>query len=411
MTIQVKRTNVPGRAPSTLADGQIAINTADGLLFWKDSADVIQSFNLKTGGGGGGGASLGGYELISSGIKANATDEKIPLAGGYKSFRLVVRHLRPLTGSQNMFMRVSLDGTTYYSNANAYAWATSYAVSGATTTHAGWSSAQSGFTTAISVSSGSVTNTASLPSFFAFDIEPGTAARQGGVLWKGGIIEANAVLVDGIGHLGAVGRWAAVQFYANSGNLNIEWELYGLPAVAPGIVQANGWSLLPGGNVDLTADQAFVDIPIPSGVRKLRVDGMANLPSGSNAVQVVARVGVNGGVVDVAANYYRSYGGNNGAAFAGGDDATAAYWEVGGFTGVDSFSTPLEFSVLTGDRGAGAAGLPRFSSEISQWGGSVYQNYRFGGWYNIPGKVTVLRLTTSTGVNLAAGTRFAVEAL
>lgn len=41
--IQLKKSAVPGNIPSSLADGEIAINTADGILFYKDPSNVIRT--------------------------------------------------------------------------------------------------------------------------------------------------------------------------------------------------------------------------------------------------------------------------------------------------------------------------------------------------------------------------------
>lgn len=45
--VQLKRSTVAGVAPTTLADGELAINTADSKLFYKDSSATIQSFTLQ----------------------------------------------------------------------------------------------------------------------------------------------------------------------------------------------------------------------------------------------------------------------------------------------------------------------------------------------------------------------------
>jgi hypothetical protein len=46
--ITLKKSSTPSQAPSTLADGEIAINYADGKLFYKNSsASIIRcSFNF-----------------------------------------------------------------------------------------------------------------------------------------------------------------------------------------------------------------------------------------------------------------------------------------------------------------------------------------------------------------------------
>lgn len=45
-TIQIKYSTVSGHAPSSLLDGQLAINIADSKLFWADSGNVVRSFSL-----------------------------------------------------------------------------------------------------------------------------------------------------------------------------------------------------------------------------------------------------------------------------------------------------------------------------------------------------------------------------
>jgi hypothetical protein len=42
-TIKIKSSETPAAVPSSLADGELALNRADGELFYKDSADVIVS--------------------------------------------------------------------------------------------------------------------------------------------------------------------------------------------------------------------------------------------------------------------------------------------------------------------------------------------------------------------------------
>jgi hypothetical protein len=47
-TITLKKSATPSQAPSTLADGEIAINYADGKLFYKNASNSIirSSFNI-----------------------------------------------------------------------------------------------------------------------------------------------------------------------------------------------------------------------------------------------------------------------------------------------------------------------------------------------------------------------------
>lgn len=45
--VKIKRSNTPGVVPTSLVDGEIAINQADKKLFYRDDAGVVQTFNLK----------------------------------------------------------------------------------------------------------------------------------------------------------------------------------------------------------------------------------------------------------------------------------------------------------------------------------------------------------------------------
>lgn len=45
-TIRVKRSSTPGNVPASLAPGELAVNQADGVLYWADNNSVIQSTPL-----------------------------------------------------------------------------------------------------------------------------------------------------------------------------------------------------------------------------------------------------------------------------------------------------------------------------------------------------------------------------
>ena len=45
--IQLKNSGASGNIPNALAPGELAINYADGVVFFKDSTGAIISFNLK----------------------------------------------------------------------------------------------------------------------------------------------------------------------------------------------------------------------------------------------------------------------------------------------------------------------------------------------------------------------------
>ena len=65
-TIKIKRSGTSSQTPSSLEHGELALNYADGKLFYKDATDTITE--LSTGGGAGGGldsAAIGGVEVFS----------------------------------------------------------------------------------------------------------------------------------------------------------------------------------------------------------------------------------------------------------------------------------------------------------------------------------------------------------
>jgi len=45
--IKIKNSGTASAAPTTLETGELAINYADGVIFFKDSTGAIISFNLK----------------------------------------------------------------------------------------------------------------------------------------------------------------------------------------------------------------------------------------------------------------------------------------------------------------------------------------------------------------------------
>lgn len=49
-TISLRKSNVPGNVPTTLANGEIAINTADGIIFYKDNLGTIKGISTGSGG-------------------------------------------------------------------------------------------------------------------------------------------------------------------------------------------------------------------------------------------------------------------------------------------------------------------------------------------------------------------------
>ena len=60
-TVKIRRSGTASATPSALEHGEIAINYADGKMFWKDAASAIQSFSF---------ASIDAGEVVASGPTA-----------------------------------------------------------------------------------------------------------------------------------------------------------------------------------------------------------------------------------------------------------------------------------------------------------------------------------------------------
>lgn len=67
-TIKLRHSSTPGNIVTSLSDGEVAINQADGLLFWRDDSGTIHSLDL-TGGSAPAGSSMrhGQCQLIKDG--------------------------------------------------------------------------------------------------------------------------------------------------------------------------------------------------------------------------------------------------------------------------------------------------------------------------------------------------------
>ena len=61
-TIKIKRSGTSSQTPSSLEHGELALNYADGKLFYKDATDTITE--LSTGGGAGGGLDSAGVQSV-----------------------------------------------------------------------------------------------------------------------------------------------------------------------------------------------------------------------------------------------------------------------------------------------------------------------------------------------------------
>jgi len=77
--IQIYHSSTPGSTPSAanLTDGELAINIADGIIFYKDSGGTVQEFTS------GGGAAGGGGALV---INNDTVSENYTVAAGTNAF-------------------------------------------------------------------------------------------------------------------------------------------------------------------------------------------------------------------------------------------------------------------------------------------------------------------------------------
>jgi hypothetical protein len=74
-TIQIKRSTTPGKVPSGLSIGELAINTVDGKLYFGDGSTVrLISTSGSTGGGGGGGTVTSVQLSNGTGISLSGTN-------------------------------------------------------------------------------------------------------------------------------------------------------------------------------------------------------------------------------------------------------------------------------------------------------------------------------------------------
>lgn len=90
--VKIKSSIVAGRTPSSLQDGELAINRQDGKLFYKDASGVIQSISDSSGSSGvtvqNSGSSLGTATTINftgSGVTASGSgtiEVNVPGGGG-----------------------------------------------------------------------------------------------------------------------------------------------------------------------------------------------------------------------------------------------------------------------------------------------------------------------------------------
>lgn len=76
--IQLKKSATPSAAPTSLANGELALNFADGKLFYKHANGTITPFNTS----GGGGNAFGSVDVDGTLIVADTTSDVLSLVSG-----------------------------------------------------------------------------------------------------------------------------------------------------------------------------------------------------------------------------------------------------------------------------------------------------------------------------------------
>lgn len=107
--VKILWSKITGRVPSSLADGQIAINQKDKILFYPDENGVIQSFPF---------AALGGANVVSGNANFNFLKEDdtvlvtilsaVITNANFKTFIAI-----PLETSDTSFEDFALNGLTF----------------------------------------------------------------------------------------------------------------------------------------------------------------------------------------------------------------------------------------------------------------------------------------------------------
>ena len=95
--IQHKRSSTSGAVPSSLADGEIAINEADSILFYKDNGVITAKYLAEH------------RRLITRGSVASVATLTLDLTpaniGIFSSFDIYLSEFRPATDQANLIMR------------------------------------------------------------------------------------------------------------------------------------------------------------------------------------------------------------------------------------------------------------------------------------------------------------------
>ena len=111
-TIKIKRSGTSSQTPSSLEHGELALNYADGKLFYKDASDNIAE--LSTGGGGGGGSSLGlinNQHAFDGVLSANVGDARLYLPDSCSSVDIKM-YLKTASVSGSVDVNYKINGST-----------------------------------------------------------------------------------------------------------------------------------------------------------------------------------------------------------------------------------------------------------------------------------------------------------
>lgn len=168
-----------------------------------------------------------GEVLVSTGDLTATAFAPIALPASFKSFRLVVRHFRPVS-SAYMAAQVSTDGgSTYQTTTGSYAWLMQYLhqVSGASTLVS--NSSNDHF---IALSPVALDTTSTSPAHVDMFVEPGSASIGYSLSWRGAIVNtAGMSITNGVAFAVPGVRMTHIRLSATSGNMAaVKYELYGL---------------------------------------------------------------------------------------------------------------------------------------------------------------------------------------
>jgi len=115
-TIKIKNSQTATNVPSSLVQGELAINEQDELLFYRDGAGTVQSFDLTTTGGGSSGSGIveGTKQATTSGTEFDFTS----IPSGVKRITVNLNDVS-LTGNDRLLVQIGDSGgieTTGYTS-------------------------------------------------------------------------------------------------------------------------------------------------------------------------------------------------------------------------------------------------------------------------------------------------------